>query len=87
MTFQGGFVGIRCSIEARMPSQLEVKKVSWQNLTCIYPEDVNRRQTFDLEVEGLTNQGVESIKLVFEESSDFFGRITVYDLKIEGLIL
>jgi hypothetical protein len=29
---------------------------------------------------------VQGIKLVFEESSDFFGRITVYDLMIEGQI-
>jgi len=53
---------------------------SWQQLTHIYPEDVNRAQTFDLSI----TEPVESIKLIFEESSDFFGRVTVYDLMIEG---
>jgi hypothetical protein len=53
---------------------------SWQELTRIYPEDVNRAQTFDL----TTGDPVNGIKLIFEESSDFFGRITVYDLMIEG---
>ena len=55
---------------------------SWQELTRIYPEDVNRTQVFDL----ATEEPVKGIKLVFEESSDFFGRITVYDLMIEGQV-
>ncbi len=53
---------------------------SWQELTHIYPEDVNRAQTFDLSI----MEPVGGIKLVFEESSDFFGRVTVYDLIVEG---
>jgi hypothetical protein len=55
---------------------------SWQELTRIYPEDANRAQMFDIGAE----EPVKGIKLVFEESSDFFGRITVYDLMIEGQI-
>jgi hypothetical protein len=55
---------------------------SWQELTRIYPEDVNRAQRFDL----TPGEPVKGMKLVFEESSDFFGRITVYDLMIEGQI-
>ena len=54
--------------------------VSWQQLAHIYPEDVNRVQTFDLPI----TEPVDSIKLIFEESSDFFGRVTVYDLMVEG---
>jgi len=54
---------------------------SWQEFTRIYPEDVNRAQMFDL----TTGEPVKGIKLIFEESSDFFGRITVYDLMIEGM--
>jgi hypothetical protein len=55
---------------------------SWQELTRIYPEDVNRAQQFDL----AAVEPVKGIKLVFEESSDFFGRITIYDLMIEGQV-
>lgn len=65
--------------------------MEWHTFMHIYPEDVNRRQSFELKVEGvvqsLVDGGVEGIKLVFEESSDFFGRITVYDLKVEGLVV
>ena len=52
----------------------------------IYPEDVNRKQSFDVSVTD-PGTGITSLKLVFEESSDFFGRITVYDIQLEGKIL
>jgi hypothetical protein len=73
LTFQGGFVGTRCSIEVFDSSR-------WRQLSFIYPEDVNRKQSFDLA--GASD--VEGLKIVFEESSDFFGRITVYDLQLDG---
>jgi hypothetical protein len=77
LTFQGGFVGTTCAVFTRSQDA-----TSWQELTRIYPEDVNRAQMFDL----TAGEPVQGIKLVFEESSDFFGRITVYDLMIEGQI-
>ncbi|ESK96165.1 nuclear receptor 2c2-associated [Moniliophthora roreri MCA 2997] len=77
ITFQGGFVGRRCTIQVK-------EAAGWKFLTNIYPEDVNRRQTFDLS--GAPDTGVDGLKLTFEESSDFFGRITVYDLKLEGSV-
>ena len=87
LTFQGGFVGTRCSVDVRVTSQ----SMEWRTMTHIYPEDINRRQSFELkgeeEVQNLVESGVESLKLVFEQSSDFFGRITIYDLKVEGLVI
>lgn len=81
LTFQGGFVGRRCSVDVVLPGEKE-----WKTLTRIYPEDVNRKQTFDLTSQDpdLGQTAVQGLKLVFEESSDFFGRITVYDLQIFG---
>lgn len=80
MTFQGGFVGIRCLVNVQSSPQS-----GWETLTRIYPEDVNRKQVFELfGVVEQVQDGIQTIKLVFEESSDFFGRITVYDLDIEG---
>jgi len=32
------------------------------------------------------DDGVRAMKFVFRESSDFFGRITIYDLRVEGLV-
>ncbi|KAF9469601.1 galactose-binding domain-like protein [Collybia nuda] len=85
LTFQGGFVGTHCSVYTSLDL---TNKKTWSLLKAIYPEDVNRKQSFDLHppISGNINEGVTSIKLVFETSSDFFGRITVYDLKLEGTV-
>jgi hypothetical protein len=52
--------------------------MEWRTMTHIYPEDINRRQSFELkgeeEVQNLVESGVESLKLVFEQSSDFFAQ-------------
>ncbi|PPQ64308.1 hypothetical protein CVT26_002191 [Gymnopilus dilepis] len=83
LTFQGGFVGTRCVL--LIPTENSDKK-DWQVLTTVYPEDVNRRQSFDListQIQ-IPDKGISALKLSFEESSDFFGRITVYDLNLEG---
>jgi hypothetical protein len=84
IVFQGGFVGRRCAVRISGTDS----NTAWQTLSHIYPEDVNRRQSFDLVPTHpeLLEGGVSSVKLVFEESSDFFGRITVYDLKLEGTL-
>ncbi|KDR85581.1 hypothetical protein GALMADRAFT_218677 [Galerina marginata CBS 339.88] len=81
ITFQGGFVGTRCAL--LIPNEKD-----WLVLTTIYPEDVNRGQIFDLipAQPELLKEGISTLKLLFESSSDFFGRITIYDLKLEGTI-
>ncbi|THV07083.1 hypothetical protein K435DRAFT_772806 [Dendrothele bispora CBS 962.96] len=97
LTFQGGFVGRKCAVYYK-PSASEdqtasiEKESSWVLLTTIYPEDVNRKQSFSLTSASSSNEEkkdlpirTSQIKLTFEESSDFFGRITVYDLSLEGL--
>lgn len=84
LTFQGGFVGTRCAVYISSPIEDDGTKQDWQLLTNVYPEDVNRRQTFDLPSISDPLRGLVGMKLIFEESSDFFGRITVYDLKVEG---
>lgn len=84
LTFQGGFVGIHCGIYI----DPDTDRREWRLLTSIYPEDVNRKQSFDLHPlePGDICNGVRSVKLLFEKSSDFYGRITIYDLKLEGIM-
>ncbi|KAL1737690.1 galactose-binding domain-like protein, partial [Schizophyllum fasciatum] len=78
-TFQGGFVGKTCVVAVTEPGSSE-----WQELTRIYPDDVNRQQTFPISAKLDLSQGADRLRLTFEESTDFFGRITIYDLKILG---
>ncbi len=62
--------------------------MEWERLTQVFPEDINRKQSFDLPDLGEgAGQGVVGMKVVFEESSDFFGRITVYDLQLLGHVV
>lgn len=75
ITFQGGFVGTRCAV------QVQSVEGKWETKQSVYPEDVNRRQIFEL---NLGDAPIRDVKLVFEQSSDFFGRITIYDLDILG---
>jgi hypothetical protein len=82
MTFQGGFVGTRCAVDALDESD------RWETLKKIYPEDVNRAQVFDLPDgrESVNGRELLGLRFVFEESSDFFGRITIYDFQVEGIM-
>lgn len=91
ITFQGGFVGLRCAlfVKRQPTSSPEVDKdhEAWVLSDRLFPEDVNRRQSFSLAnrtVDALEIESYIQLKLVFEQSSDFFGRIVVYDLSIEG---
>jgi len=92
LTFQGGFVGTRCLVKyqrAEINAGEKGGKPEWHLLTSIYPEDVNRLQKFELtDAEYATiESGIQILRLEFEDSSDFFGRITVYDLQIEGRVI
>lgn len=44
-----------------------------------YPEDINSEQTFILLK---TVEKVNKIKFIFNKSTDFFGRIVVYNLEL-----
>ncbi|KZT73265.1 hypothetical protein DAEQUDRAFT_721856 [Daedalea quercina L-15889] len=83
ITFQGGFVGTKCALEVlpQGPTQ------QWQPYMHVFPEDVNRQQTFELTLTDAGSTNILGLKLVFEESSDFFGRITVYDLQLQGIVI
>jgi hypothetical protein len=82
-------VGTCCSIEYSGDSESDngaTTKPAWDTLQRIYPRDINSRQCFDLtgSKPGLVEKGIKRLKLLFEVSSDFFGRITIYDLQVEG---
>jgi len=81
LTFQGGFVGTRCRVQLKInEGQAGDLEGGWIAATTVFPEDVNRRQSFLIP----GDQQVTELKLVFDESSDFFGRITLYDVQLDG---
>jgi hypothetical protein len=87
LTFQGGFVGTRCAVKVPASTEGSSTGSNWQMLCYIYPADINGRQEFPLKTEStaeVISRGIDKLRLEFEESSDFFGRITLYDLKLYG---
>ncbi|KAG0260046.1 Nuclear receptor 2C2-associated protein, partial [Linnemannia exigua] len=76
LMFQGGFVGKTCQVLAWIDSN------EFVDMMRFYPEDINPLQTFP--VAEAEKQITSRVKIVFESSTDFFGRITVYKLDILG---
>nr|XP_036218163.1 nuclear receptor 2C2-associated protein isoform X1 [Bactrocera oleae] len=73
--FQGGFAAKTLSIHAETEDGKQILEEAF------YPEDINSTQSFIL------NQPIESkeavkIKFLFPSSTDFFGRIILYELEI-----
>ncbi len=71
--FQGGFAGKQCHFELKEHSDSESKTVDF------HPEDINKLQSFPLVSD---DQQCSSLKIVFNESTDFFGRVTIYQLQL-----
>ncbi|XP_006814006.1 nuclear receptor 2C2-associated protein-like [Saccoglossus kowalevskii] len=72
--FQGGFVGKECWIEGCHDDETMTKILDF------YPEDVNSLQSFHLP----TDQLFTKVKIIFNSSTDFYGRITIYKLDLIG---
>ena len=74
LMFQGGFAGKNCWIEVS-----NGESETFEKLQDIYPEDTNKLQAFDI-IQG--HVPCKAFKIVFFDSTDFFGRITVYQMKL-----
>ncbi|KAF9301958.1 Nuclear receptor 2C2-associated protein [Mortierella antarctica] len=76
LMFQGGFVGKTCQV------QRWTDEGAFVDMTRFYPDDINPLQSFPI---AEADRHIASrIKIIFESSTDFFGRITVYKLDILG---
>jgi len=75
LMFQGGFAGKTCWLEVSTNEEGE----DFKKLQDIYPEDTNKLQTFDISNGGIS---CKAFKVHFADSTDFFGRITIYQLKL-----
>lgn len=54
---------------------------------CFYPDDINDMQTFKLNdnaemLDGKSLENVKKLSILFEKSSDFFGRIIIYHFEL-----
>lgn len=71
--FQGGFSSRRGHPEGSQGSEALNKIVDF------YPEDNNSLQTFPVPA-----AEVDQLKVTFEDTTDFFGRVVIYHLRVLG---
>jgi len=72
--FQGGFAGKTCWLEKLSGAGSD----TYEKVADLYPEDINKLQKFPLQ----SPVKAKAFKVVFADSTDFFGRITVYQMKL-----
>lgn len=71
--FQGGFSSRHSRLEGSRDGEPLSKIVDF------YPEDTNALQTFSI-----PTMEVDRLKLTFEDTTDFFGRVVIYHLRVLG---
>lgn len=76
LTFQGGFVGKKCVVLGSVKESANDYNIQ---LGTFYPDDVNSTQVFPVP----STQPLKRMKIIFEESTDFYGRITIYKLDVQ----
>ncbi len=76
--FQGGFVGEQCSFILFHDAR-EVGRHPF------FPSNSNARQCFIVSYDTLPIPAVTRLKLHFGTSTDFYGRLVVYDLQVVGM--
>lgn len=77
ITFQGGFAGKKCLLLGSLGSSPNDYNVE---ISTLYPEDISSKQIFTFD----PTEELKRLKIIFEESTDFYGRITVYTLDVFG---
>uniref|UniRef100_A0A8C6T701 Nuclear receptor 2C2-associated protein n=1 Tax=Neogobius melanostomus TaxID=47308 RepID=A0A8C6T701_9GOBI len=75
--FQGGFAAKACRLEGSLQDG------EFKGISQFYPEDDNSLQ-ISFWISSLEAPVVDKVKIIFENSTDFFGRIIVYTLDILG---
>ncbi|NXI35336.1 NR2CA protein, partial [Galbula dea] len=75
--FQGGFSSRLCTLEGCRTGEELVK------IAALYPEDINAMQ-ISFPAGGVEETVLDQLKITFENSTDFFGRIVVYHLGVLG---
>lgn len=76
LMFQGGFVGKTVEFWTSSPNQQKLDRRQ-----IFEPKDQNDMQVFDVDI-----LDCEKLKVVFPSSTDFYGRITLYNLEVRELV-
>lgn len=85
LMFQGGFAGQAGELLGGRRAEALDGAMSWEPLCAIEPEDVSSVQRFPIPRDaGGQPVAVDALRVVFNRSSDFYGRVTLYRLDVLG---
>lgn len=73
--FQAGFSASACQLQLRNQAGV------WETLDDMELEDVHHLQSFPLQA---TDKEGDAIQLVFDDLTDFYGRVMIYRLEVWG---
>ena len=74
LTFQGGFCGQDCRLLGKGSLS-----------TPFFPADSSLSQNIDLSKSVFIETSVDQVRIVFDKSTDMFGRIVIYKLDLFGI--
>lgn len=81
ITFQGGYVGQDITIKVKRANQ----QSEWLTLReRIFVDDTNEEQCINIQSSD-DSSPITAFQLLFMDSTDMFGRISVYHLRVEGV--
>ncbi|ESO13231.1 hypothetical protein HELRODRAFT_188174 [Helobdella robusta] len=83
LKFQGGFVGKDCLLLGQQQTTND-DTIEWKEIMEFFPKDISSEQIFNCKESGNQLEPVKKLKIVFQSSFDFFGRVTIYKLDIIG---
>ena len=81
LQFQAGFSAETCRVEVRSNSGEKWESLIGEELE---PEDVHDLQIFPLQSTNNISAGIDAIRLVFDEYTDFYGRVMLYKVEVWG---
>jgi hypothetical protein len=87
LQFQAGFVAEELTIfKSTSPASTDSKEERWSKVDDYEVEDDHEVQSFFLNNNSKTStkQATTALKLVFDQCTDFYGRITIYQLQVWG---
>ena len=94
MQFQGGFVGLDCTVYKRRRREDDTDDdigddEKWEEMEELYmdPMDTTDVQSFHPsdDMNSPSNPMVTAIRIEFGKSTDFYGRIVLYNIEVWGM--
>ena len=83
LQFQAGFSAESCAVQTKVASSEDTGGSRWTTMETFELCDAHQLQVRRIH-ESRTDSACTSLRLVFDDFTDFYGRVTIYQLEILG---